>query len=341
METVDDGEQDPTREQRREQTRAQPRELDRAEAVGAMRRTWLRQLGIVVAIVAAIIFVVLIAAGCSSQGGTPKPNPRQAKSAGAEGTGAEVTSLLAGIQQRGNTLGDPKAPVTLEYFGDLQCPYCRQFMLGALPSLIQTYVRGGKLKIEYRSLESATRNPATFKAQQVAALAAGTQNKMWPYIELFYREEGRENSGYVTERYLQRLAQQVPGLNLPAWTAARSETGLAEMIRRDARAAYYVRYRGTPSFLIGEAGGRFWRFNPGTLTQVSPYAHAIEEVLRSGHPGRLSAPREYRAVGLARVASPFAGRHGEEAGREAAYLDRDPALADLGITPEGDAPRSS
>ncbi len=321
MNTVDDGEQDPTREQRCEQTRAQPRELDRVEAVGVMGRTWLRQLGIVVVIVAAIIFAVLIATGCSSQEGTPKkgtpkPNTTQAERTGAEGTGAEITSLLAGIPQRGNTLGDPKAPVTLEYFGDLQCPYCRQFTLGALPSLIRTYVRGGKLKIEYRSLESATRNPATFIAQQVAALAAGTQNKMWHYIELFYREEGKENSGYVTERYLQGLAQQVPGLNLPAWTAARSERGLADTIRRDARAAYYARFTGTPSILFSRAGGRLWRFRPRTLTQASPYAAAIEEILRSG-PSRASRrppeyrsgrPPEYRSVGIARFASHFAER---------------------------------
>jgi hypothetical protein len=34
-------------------------------------------------------------------------------------------------------------------------------------------VRPGKLKIEYRSLETATREPETFHTQQLAALAAG------------------------------------------------------------------------------------------------------------------------------------------------------------------------
>ena len=55
-----------------------------------------------------------------------------------------------------------------------------------LPYLIETYVRSGKLKIEYRSLETATLNLEKFKAQQLAALAAGRQNKMWNFIELFY-----------------------------------------------------------------------------------------------------------------------------------------------------------
>jgi protein-disulfide isomerase len=182
---------------------------------------------------------------------------------------AEVASLLAGIPQRGNTLGDPRAPVAVQYFADLQCPFCRRFTLGTLPSLIRNYVRGGKLKIEYRSLETATRDPEAFKAQQVAALAAGKQNKMWNFIDLFYHEEGRENSGYVTERYLQELAQQVTGLNLIAWTAARNDAQLANTITGDARAARNAGVRSTPSFLIRRAAH-------------TPYASAIREQLLKG-----------------------------------------------------------
>jgi protein-disulfide isomerase len=255
-----------------------------------VRRTRLNQLAILAAVITAVVI-----AGCGGAvRGTPKPSAGSAKE-----PRAAVAALLAGIPQRGSTLGDPNAPVTLEYFGDLQCPYCKQFTLAVLPSLIKSYVRSGKLKIEYRSLESATRDRETFAVQQVAALAAGTQNRLWPFIELFYYEQGREDSGYVTERYLQGLAQQVGGLNLPAWSAARSDAALLHTITRDARIAYYARFRGTPSFLIGKPGGRLWTFNPGTLTQVSPYAAAIGELLRFGHPQGLGAPRASSTIGLA------------------------------------------
>ncbi len=76
----------------------------------------------------------------------------------------------------------------------------------------------GQAQIEYRSLETATREPEVFKTQQVAALAAGKQNKMWNYIETFYHEQGEEDSGYVTEKYLQGIASQVPGSNLTQWS---------------------------------------------------------------------------------------------------------------------------
>jgi protein-disulfide isomerase len=173
-----------------------------------------------------------------------------------EGTGALVSSLLAGVPQHGNTLGDPKAPVKVEYFGDLQCPACRQFTLSGLPSLIERYVRSGKLKIEYRSLETATRTASAFGAQQVAALAAGRQNKMWNFIELFYHEQGPEHSGYVTERYLEGLAQQVSGLNLIEWIAARNDRGLARTLTTDLRVARSAHIDRTPSFLLSYTGPR-------------------------------------------------------------------------------------
>lgn len=225
---------------------------------------------------AAIAAVIAVGSGCGSQQGAAKPTasttPRPS---------AEVASLLSGIPERGDTLGDANAPVTLQYFGDLQCPFCREFTLDVLPSLIQRWVRAGKLKIEYLSLETATRTPPVFKAQQLAALAAGGQDKMWYFLELFYHEQGRENSGYVTESYLQGLAQQVAGLNLIAWTVARNEPALASTLGSDALLAGRARFTGTPSFLIDRTGGTIYRLKVRTISQATPYDAAIEKLLKS------------------------------------------------------------
>ncbi|HEY2768804.1 MAG TPA: thioredoxin domain-containing protein, partial [Solirubrobacteraceae bacterium] len=213
--------------------------------------------------------------GGSSSSGIPKSN--KARNA----TVATVSSLLKGIPQSGNTLGNPKAPVTLQYFGDLECPICKDFTLGALPALIEEYVRPGKLKIEYLSLETATPEPETFRTQQVAAYAAGKQKLAWHYIELFYHEQGAERTGYVTENYLQGLAQQVPGLNLPNWSAARSEPALSEQVTRDGQIANQRGFTGTPSFLIGKTGGTFTALESPSLEQPSDFEAAIKKLLPS------------------------------------------------------------
>ena len=191
-----------------------------------------------------------------------------------------VRRLLHGIPQAGNALGYASAPVTLQVFGDLECPICRALALGALDGLIRGDVRARKLRIEYRSLETATREQSTFIEQQVAALAAGRQGKMWYFVELFYREQGQEDSGYVTNAYLQSIARQVPGLSFSAWEAAREDPLLPAEVARDERAAFRNGFDGTPSFLIGRTGGRLKSFQPSSLEDPASFETAIDRLLR-------------------------------------------------------------
>ncbi len=276
MSPVESDEEDLTRKQRRDQAREQRKAIEQAAAASATRRKRLSQLGIVAAVVVVAIVIVLIATGGSSKSGPPVTAHEK------NATVAQVTSLIGGIPQSGNTLGSPTAPVTLVYFGDLECPICREFTLGALPSIIPKWVRTGKLRIEYRSLETATREPETFKNQQVAAYAAGKQNKAWNFIETFYHEQGEEDSGYVTEKYIQGIASQVPGLNLTEWSAARGDPELANEVAADAQAANNNGFTGTPSFLIGHSGGAMSKLeytsSPSDPTFVN---EAVEKLLAS------------------------------------------------------------
>lgn len=191
---------------------------------------------------------------------------------------AAVTSMLRGVPQEHNTLGYPHAPVTLVMFGDLECPTCRYVSLHTLPSLIKRFVRPGKLKIEYRSFETATLEPAVFQKQQVAALAAGEQDKMWYFVELFYHEQGPEYTNYVNERYLDGLARQVPGLDFSAWTAARSDPKLAAQVEEDEQTGTGYGWESTPDFFLGnrETVHRFFPLS----ARPSSFAAAIRAELR-------------------------------------------------------------
>ncbi len=274
MSPVDDQE-DLTRKERREQAREQRKALEEASAAEASQRKRLIQLGGVAAVVVIIIAIILVATGSGGSKSAPAPTSPAAKTA--ETT---VNTLLQGIHQNGITLGNPNAPVTLQYFGDLECPICKEFTLGALGPLIQKYVRTGKVKIEYRSMQTATRERETFQTQQVAALAAGKQNLMWHYIELFYHEQGEEGTGYVTESYLQGLAAQVPGLNLSDWSSARNEPTYANQVISDAQEANKVGFTGTPSFLVGKTGSPAQKLEYASLTDPASFEAAIEKQLK-------------------------------------------------------------
>lgn len=167
-------------------------------------------------------------------------------------------ALLAGIPQHGSVLGYRSAPVTLQFFGDLQCKESRQVMLGALPFLIRRFVRAGKLQIRFRSRETDTEKAGgwfEFREQQTAALAAGMQDKLWNFIDVFYRDQGPEFTGYVNEAFLDQIAGQA-GLDMERWEEARQPPeGWVAQIEADEALAKAKRLDSTPSFLIGPTGG--------------------------------------------------------------------------------------
>ena len=187
----------------------------------------------------------------------------------------EVTSLLHGIPEERERLGNPHALVTLVIYGDLECPTCRYLALYTLPTIIKEFVRPGKLKLEYHSFESATPEPAVFQKQQVAALAAGQQNKMWYFVELFYHEQGREYTNYVTESYLDGLAQQIPGLNLAEWMTARADSDLAEEVASDEQLGVGYLWESTPDFLLDDGTGQYL-FHPASASPRA-FTAAIKE----------------------------------------------------------------
>ena len=218
------------------------------------------------------VLVVAAAIAASSVGGSTGLK---------EGTGqatlvARVRQLLGGIPQSGTTLGNPTAPVTMTDYSDLQCPVCAEFTLASgFPELVAKDVRAGRVKIVYRAAETATRDPQAFQAQQIAALAAGKQNHFWDYVELFYRQQGTEGTSYVTEKYLNGLARQVPQLNFDTWRSGRSDSTLAAQLQSDRQSAITTRVQGTPTLIF--QGPR------GTLQapQTVPSYEQLQQVIKS------------------------------------------------------------
>lgn len=193
-------------------------------------------------------------------------------------------ALLTGIRQDGATLGDPHAPVTLQFFGDLQCAESRQVVLSVLPRLIRRWVRPGMLRIVYRATETDTYDAGgrpEFILQQSAALAAGRQDKLWNFIDVFYRRQGPEFTGYVDERFLHLIAAQA-GIELERWQQAREhQLGWIRSIEADETLAGRVKVDRTPSFLVGPTDGPSHVLRHFGLEETGVFEAAITAALPS------------------------------------------------------------
>jgi protein-disulfide isomerase len=199
---------------------------------------------------------VVIAVVVSQGGGeeTPAEPPAQQTS--------EVSALFDGIPQDGITLGDPDAPATLVEFADLQCPFCAEYTTGALPTVIDRYVRSGKLKLQLNVLQFL--GPDSEKAAEVAGGAA-LQNKLWQFTDVFYRNQGQENTGYVTDDFLRTIGEQTPGLDVDAAL----EGGNPKMLRDAESEASRLGVNSTPSFFIQKGDGEL---QPLEVSELTPEA---------------------------------------------------------------------
>jgi protein-disulfide isomerase len=233
----------PTRKERRDAARRARVEREAALAAAATRRRRLMSLGAVLG-VAAIVVAVLIAVSTS---GTKTSSSTTAASGGTVAGARESSAMLSGIPQNGLTLGDPKAPVRVIEFADLQCPFCREYTLGVMPRLVQDYVRPGKVRMEFRNL--AFIGADSERAARVAE-AAGQQNKLWNFVDVTYFNQGKENSGWATDTVLRRIATAA-GVDANRAFAARDSAAVTNQVNAANTLATNSGVNSTPTFLVG------------------------------------------------------------------------------------------
>jgi protein-disulfide isomerase len=219
----------------------------------ASPRVLLGVAALLVIVVVAIVLGVVLASGSGSSSATGAILP------GA----ADVQTLLRGIPQHGNVLGKPSAPVTMVEYVDLQCPFCQEFETQAMPTLISSYVRPGKLKVEVRPL--AIRLGDSFRGQS-ATIAAGMQNKLFNFMQLLYDNQGVENTGWLDDNMVKSAATSVPGLDVGLFVKQVNSSTVAEQVKTvDGQAAADGVDR-TPTILVGKTGTKP---SPVTVTSAS------------------------------------------------------------------------
>jgi protein-disulfide isomerase len=250
----------------REQRREERLEAE-SQAAGADRRQRLLQLaagGVFLAIIIVVVVIVVASSGSSSGGDASKLVE-----------GSDVSKLLTGIPQNATTLGKPNAPVKLFEYGDLQCPFCKANAEEVTPEIIENQVRSGEVSITFRNYIII--GPESVPAGE-AMLAAGAQGKAWDFIELFYRNQGEENSGYVTEEFIESIGKGAGIPDLAQWNEERKSGKFKKQVEETTKQAQKLGFSGTPSFAVEgpNSNGLELMGTPETTGQIE---EAIKEAI--------------------------------------------------------------
>jgi protein-disulfide isomerase len=150
---------------------------------------------------------------------------------------------LAGIPERSTSLGARGAPGTIVEFTDLLCRPCHDFELAVLPTIVQRYVRPGKLRLELRVI--ALEGPGSLEAAAWAA-AAARQNRLYGFVDDFFRAPNGPDPAKIAS---------LAGLDVPR---ARRYAGSGPVKRALARTSEQARGAGItslPAFYVSVRGG--------------------------------------------------------------------------------------
>jgi protein-disulfide isomerase len=240
-----------------------------------------------IALVAAIAIVLAVVLGNSggskSSSGDPTkglPKIGSASNPVALQGAPDANNLFKGIPQRGLVLGKPSAPVEMEMFIDVQCPICQNYEVSYLPTIVQKYIRTGKVQLHVQPWAFLGGPGSQSFSGRLGLIAASFQNKGYEYAKVLYDNQGQEESGWLTSQEMAYIAASVNGLNLKKWWADTNSSGAKTIASDVDKLAKQFQVTGTPTVLVGRAGGKLHDIMPqGYAPNLSITEQALDNAL--------------------------------------------------------------
>jgi protein-disulfide isomerase len=205
--------------------------------------------------------VVVVVAVVLGSGGGSSPTTTTTTTASGGSSGPEAATIFNGVPQRGDTLGKSSAPAVLTIYEDPQCPFCRQWDIDTLPTVVSQYVRTGRLQLRYRGIPIISENSL---AGLAAIYAAGLQNKLWNMAVALYERQGEEGSGWITVPVIRDAAREIGANATKLLADADSKTVSAE-VTASAKDAASKKIDSTPTFVLQKTLGAAEQLNVSGL----------------------------------------------------------------------------
>jgi protein-disulfide isomerase len=220
--------------------------------------------GVALVIVIVVVLAVVLGSGGGSSGSGVV---RKADMAGLPATGDqnwagavqgadEANNLFKGIPQNGLTVGNPKAPVTMEMFIDVQCPVCKDYEVNHLPGVVTKYIRTGKVQLHLKPWAFLGGPASQSFTGRLGLIAAADQNKGFEYAKALYDNQGAEESGWLNGQEMAALAASVTGLNLAQWSDDTNGSAAQAIADQVDQLAKQKNVTGTPTILVGPTNGK-------------------------------------------------------------------------------------
>lgn len=216
--------------------------------------------------IAVIVAGLLIAGAVMWNGSRPAGGPG----------GAAPAADIKNVKMDGDPfIGSAGAPVTIAFWSDFQCPYCKNFELGTLPQIIKDYVDAGKVKVVFMDFAFLGSDSLT------AGLYSRSVWKLYPdqyfawRTAMYVAQDEEGDRGFGDAESIDKVNATIAGIDAAKVAADVKENGSAyqALLDADKAEAQKIGINATPSFVIGKQ----------IIAGAYPYANfqaAIEEALK-------------------------------------------------------------
>jgi protein-disulfide isomerase len=142
--------------------------------------------------------------------------------------------------------GNPEAPVTLEEFGDFQCPPCGN-IAGFIDELVKEY--NPRLRVVFRNFPLPNHKHAGEAA--LAAEAAGLQGRFWEMHDVLYREQAVWSKAENVRELFDSYAGTI-GLNLDQFKKDMDGEKTKARVDSDHERGHSLGVQSTPTVFIND-----------------------------------------------------------------------------------------
>ncbi len=160
--------------------------------------------------------------------------------------GPPKITMMTFLENGSPVLGNPDAPITLVEFGDYQCHFCNVFFHNTEESILENYVKSGKVKMIFKDYTII--GPDSVTAAH-GAHCANDQGLFWEYHDILYNNWNGENNGWASSENLFKFAQEI-GLDMDRWSNCMTNSSHSEIILASNQDAEVLGLTGTPSFFV-------------------------------------------------------------------------------------------
>ena len=205
--------------------------------------------------IAIVVGAIIIAAGLYFGLRSSSVTPTSPTTAAAGQQAAPSAVDVKDVNQNGEAfIGNPNAPVTIAYWYDYQCPFCKQDEQNVVPNVVSDYVNSGKVKIVFKDYPFLGNDSVTL-AVAARAVWAVDQSKFYAWHQAMFNAQGQEGSGWASAKEINQVTTQVLGVTEATQVASLETSNLAQYtaaINADKAEASKFGVAATPSMLIGK-----------------------------------------------------------------------------------------